>query len=63
MAHQLEKHWSNSALQIRGKVKYQRFYFFFMKYNGFQSQYRFVCESVHRAYSEGIVKPLPEFHR
>jgi hypothetical protein len=29
----------------------------------FQSQYRFVCESVHRAYSEGIVKPLPEFHR
>lgn len=26
-------------------------------------QYRFVCESVHRAYSEGIVKPLPEFHR
>ncbi|XP_023707598.1 tyrosine-protein phosphatase non-receptor type 4 isoform X2 [Cryptotermes secundus] len=27
------------------------------------SQYRFVCESVHRAYSEGIVKPLPEFHR
>ena len=29
----------------------------------FQGQYRFVCESVHRAYSEGIVKPLPEFHR
>ncbi|PSN43489.1 Tyrosine-protein phosphatase non-receptor type 4 [Blattella germanica] len=27
------------------------------------SQYRFVCESVHRAYTEGIVKPLPEFQR
>ncbi|XP_069683313.1 tyrosine-protein phosphatase non-receptor type 4 [Periplaneta americana] len=26
------------------------------------SQYRFVCESVHRAFTEGIVKPLPEFH-
>ncbi|KAK7863894.1 hypothetical protein R5R35_007226 [Gryllus longicercus] len=26
-------------------------------------QYRFVCESVHRAYSEGIAKPLPEFQR
>ncbi|XP_066998363.2 tyrosine-protein phosphatase non-receptor type 4 [Anabrus simplex] len=27
------------------------------------AQYRFVCESVHRAYTEGIVKPLPEFQR
>lgn len=26
-------------------------------------QYRFVCESVHRAFNEGIVKPLPEFQR
>ncbi|XP_049863028.1 tyrosine-protein phosphatase non-receptor type 4 isoform X2 [Schistocerca gregaria] len=25
------------------------------------AQYRFVCESVHRAYSEGLVKPLEEF--
>nr|CAD7455314.1 unnamed protein product [Timema tahoe] len=24
-------------------------------------QYRFVCESVHRAYTEGSAKPLPEF--
>lgn len=29
----------------------------------FQSQYRFVCEAVHKAYSEGIAKPLPEFSR
>ncbi|XP_031778840.1 tyrosine-protein phosphatase non-receptor type 4 isoform X2 [Nasonia vitripennis] len=27
------------------------------------SQYRFVCEAVHKAYTEGIVKPLPEFSR
>ncbi|XP_078044167.1 protein tyrosine phosphatase Meg isoform X3 [Augochlora pura] len=27
------------------------------------SQYRFVCEAVHKAYSEGIAKPLPEFSR
>ncbi|XP_066588095.1 tyrosine-protein phosphatase non-receptor type 4 isoform X2 [Prorops nasuta] len=27
------------------------------------SQYRFVCEAVHKAYNEGIVKPLPEFSR
>nr|CAD7571593.1 unnamed protein product [Timema californicum] len=26
-------------------------------------QYRFVCESVHRAYTEGSAKPLPEFCR
>ncbi|KAF4521553.1 hypothetical protein B566_EDAN001273 [Ephemera danica] len=27
------------------------------------SQYRFVCESVQRAYQEKLVKPLPEFQR
>ncbi|XP_014234408.1 tyrosine-protein phosphatase non-receptor type 4 isoform X1 [Trichogramma pretiosum] len=27
------------------------------------SQYKFVCEAVHNAYTEGIVKPLPEFNR
>ncbi|KAJ8681347.1 hypothetical protein QAD02_017134 [Eretmocerus hayati] len=27
------------------------------------SQFRFVCEAVHKAYTEGIVKPLPEFSR
>ncbi|XP_051154879.1 tyrosine-protein phosphatase non-receptor type 4 isoform X3 [Leptopilina boulardi] len=27
------------------------------------SQYRFVCEAVHKAYNEGIAKPLPEFSR
>ncbi|XP_015524862.1 tyrosine-protein phosphatase non-receptor type 4 isoform X3 [Neodiprion pinetum] len=27
------------------------------------SQYRFVCEAVHKAYTEGIAKPLPEFSR
>ncbi|XP_014217078.1 tyrosine-protein phosphatase non-receptor type 4 [Copidosoma floridanum] len=27
------------------------------------SQYKFVCESVHKAYTEGIVTPLPEFNR
>ncbi|KAL0117381.1 hypothetical protein PUN28_010306 [Cardiocondyla obscurior] len=27
------------------------------------SQYRFVCEAVHKAYSEEIAKPLPEFSR
>ncbi|XP_059473804.1 tyrosine-protein phosphatase non-receptor type 4 isoform X2 [Neocloeon triangulifer] len=26
-------------------------------------QYRFVCESVHRAYQEEIVKPLPEYQK
>lgn len=29
----------------------------------FQSQYRFVCESVLRAYADGIAEPLPEFRR
>ena len=27
------------------------------------AQYRFVCEAVHRAYTEGLVRPLPEFRR
>ncbi|KAJ1526841.1 hypothetical protein ONE63_008405 [Megalurothrips usitatus] len=27
------------------------------------AQYHFVCSSVHRAFSEGLIKPLPEFSR